>query len=182
MPELRREPASEATDLSSLLTRLALKAEAVLGYAGLRKRLRIEPQLLAHALNELGIEPFRMEDVSRYKQETARAVEQRVMREYRNRALDEGFDELPVGTHVRATWRQAPLRAYDGEVPAFVLSRALDIKDRVPNAEFEVDELRVDKRYDPFLVVWCGREQFYIDVWEEDEFERREGSSAATPQ
>jgi hypothetical protein len=169
VPELRREPASEAADL---LTELALKAEAILGYAGLRIKLRIETHLLAHALNELGIEPFRIEDVRRYKQEKARDVEQKVMREYRRQSLSEGFERVPIGTHVHAAWHEMPLKGYEGDVPPFALSRALDIKNRVPAAEFEVDELRVDKRYDPFLVVRHGKEQFYIDVWEEADFER----------
>ena len=37
-----------------------------------------------------------------------------------------------------------------------------------------VEELTVDKRYDPFLIVACGRERFYIDVWDEPEFETQQ--------
>jgi hypothetical protein len=33
-------------------------------------------------------------------------------------------------------------------------------------------ELRIEKRYDPFLVARCGRERFYIDVWKEADFEK----------
>ncbi len=65
-----------------------------------------------------------------------------------------------------------PLREYDGEVPEYALSRALEIKERMPSAEFDVEELRVSKRYDPFLIVHCGRERFYIEVWDEKPFEK----------
>jgi hypothetical protein len=33
--------------------------------------------------------------------------------------------------------------------------------------------LRVERRYDPFLIVSSGKERFYIDVWEEQEFEKK---------
>jgi hypothetical protein len=56
-------------------------------------------------------------------------------------------------------------------VPEFALSKAIEIKERLPKAEFYVDELKAVKRYDPFLVVVCGRERFYIDVWDERNFE-----------
>ena len=46
-----------------------------------------------------------------------------------------------------------------------------EIKERLPKVEFYVDELRAVRRYDPFLVVACGRERFYIDVWDEHDFE-----------
>jgi hypothetical protein len=75
------------------------------------------------------------------------------------------------GTFVRAKWHLVPLRKFKGEVPEFALSKALEIKERLPKAEFYVDELRAVKRYDPFLVVACGRERFYIDVWDEHDFE-----------
>ncbi|MFB3814347.1 MAG: hypothetical protein ACE14L_09550 [Terriglobales bacterium] len=61
---------------------------------------------------------------------------------------------------------------HDGQVPEYVLSRAVAIKEKLPAANFELDQLRVEKEYDPFLVVSCGRERFYIDVWEEPNFER----------
>lgn len=170
--ELRRAPASAVAKPSNPIMALALKAEAVLGYSRLRKRLGIEQGSLASTLNELGIEPFRSQDVNRYKMEKAREIEHEVLAEYRRRARQELQFIIPPGTYVRAGWHTVPLKDYQGEVPEYVLSRALEIKEGMPNAEFEVEELRVEKRYDPFLVVCCGRERFYIDVWDEQPFEK----------
>jgi hypothetical protein len=170
--ELRRAPASAAAEPSNVIISLALKAEALLGYSRLRKRLAIEPGSLATALNEIGIEPFRTADVSRYKAEKAAHAEQEVRNEYRKRAREDGYLGIPSGTYFSAQWHRVPLREYEGEVPEYALSHALEIKERVPGAEFEVEELRVEKRYDPFLIVSCGRERFYIDVWDERRFEQ----------
>jgi hypothetical protein len=169
-PQLRRE-IPRPKEQSNLLASLALKAEALLGYSWLRKRLGIELGSLARTLEELGVEPFRGEDVKQYKKERARMAEHQAYSAYRERARRQGYIDLAPGTYVRATWRTVPLQRFEGEVPAFALSRALEIKERMPGAEFEVEELRVEKRYDPFLVARCGRERFYIDVWEEEEFE-----------
>lgn len=170
--ELRRASASAVAAPSNPITALALKVEAVLGYSRLRKQLGIDPGSLASTLNELGIEPFRTEDVKRYKTEKAAKTEHEVRAAYRKRAQKELYFALPPGTYVRATWRTVPLREYDGEVPEYALSRALEIKERMPSAEFDVEELRVSKRYDPFLIVHCGRERFYIEVWDEKPFEK----------
>lgn len=170
--ELRRASASAVAAPSNPITALALKVEAVLGYSHLRKHLGIDPGSLASTLNELGIEPFRTEDVNRYKTEKAAKTEHEIRAAYRKRAQQELYFALPPGTYVRATWHTVPLREYEGEVPEYVLSRALEIKERMPNAEFDVEELRVSKRYDPFLIVYCGRERFYIEVWDEKPFEK----------
>jgi hypothetical protein len=83
--------------------------------------------------------------------------------------------EIMVTSFVRATWRCTKLAKYRGAIPEFALSRAVEIKERLPKARFYVEELTVDKRYDPFLIVACGRERFYIDVWDEPEFETQHG-------
>jgi hypothetical protein len=172
LTELRRASASAVAQPSNPIIALALKAEAVLGYSGLRKRLGIEPGSLASTLDELGIEPFRSGDVNRYKAEKAAKTERDILVEYRKRARQALQLALPVGTYVHAGWHTVPLKDYSGEVPEYALSHALEIKERMPAAEFEVEELRVEKRYDPFLIVYCGRERFYIDVWDEQPFEK----------
>ena len=55
--ELRRARASEVTPEFDLISAIALKAEALLGYSGLRKKLGIHPASLTRTLEELGIEP-----------------------------------------------------------------------------------------------------------------------------
>jgi len=44
------------------------------------------------------------------------------------------------------------------------------VKDEVPEATFAVDELQSHKGvWDPFLIVTCGTEEFYIEVWGTDD-------------
>ena len=175
--ELRRARASEVVPDFDLISAIALKAEALLGYSVLRKRLGIHPASLTRTLEELGIDPFLKEDVKEYKVSKARDLEAKVWADLQRRA---GMDpasavEVLVTSFVRATWRCTKLAKYRGEIPEFALSRAVEIKERLPKARFYVEELMVDKRYDPFLIVACGRERFYIDVWDEPEFETQHG-------
>ena len=175
--ELRRARASEVVPDFDLISAIALKAEALLGYSALRKRLGIHPASLTRTLEELGIDPFLKEDVKEYKVSKARDLEAKVWADLQRRA---GMDpasavEVLVTSFVRATWRWTKLAKYRGEIPEFALSRAVEIKERLPKARFYVEELMVDKRYDPFLIVACGRERFYIDVWDEPEFESQHG-------
>lgn len=171
--ELRRIPAGEV-DSANLLASLALRAEAVLGYSWLRRKLKVQPGSLAVTLQELGIEPFRPQDVKHYKAERLRTAREAVTAEYEHRSRGENFTfELPPGTYVRGKWRRSALKGFQGEVPAFALSHAIEIKERMPKVEFEVDFLSIDSRYDPFLIARCGRERYYIDVWDEAEFEQQ---------
>jgi hypothetical protein len=43
-----------------------------------------------------------------------------------------------------------------------------------PEATFTVEQLQSERRiYDPFLIVSYGDESYYIEVWDESEFERQ---------
>ena len=70
-------------------------------------------------------------------------------------------------------WVKSPLeKAVD--VPEFVKAKAAEITTHLPGATFTVEELRSERRaYDPFLIVSYGEESYYIEVWEEREFERK---------
>jgi hypothetical protein len=70
-------------------------------------------------------------------------------------------------------WVVRPLeRALD--VPEFVKAKAAEIATHLSEATFTVEELRSERRaYDPFLIVSYGEESYYIEVWEEQEFERK---------
>lgn len=87
-------------------------------------------------------------------------------------------------------WVQYSLDGYSGAVPEFALEHAVRIKEALPDAAFKVVQLtyREDQReaeralmariererrlQDPFLLVEYGSESFYIDVWDEKEFEQ----------
>ena len=80
----------------------------------------------------------------------------------------------------RATnaWERTTLSSYSGNVPEFALMRAVEIKERVPAAYFNVEYLTHTESYipftvDPFLIVILGNESYYIDVWDEPQFERK---------
>jgi hypothetical protein len=174
--ELRRARASEVVPEFDLISAIAVKAEALLGYSVLRKRLGIHPASLTRTLEELDIDPFLEEDVKKYKAAKARDLKAKVWADFQRRAgLDPVGVEALVTSFVRVSWRCTKLAKFQGEIPEFALSRAVEIKERLPNARFYVEELTVEKRYDPFLVVACGRERFYIDVWDEAEFEAQHG-------
>jgi hypothetical protein len=175
--ELRRARAAEVVPGFDLISAIALKAEALLGYSALRERLGIHPASLTRTLDALGIEPFLEEDVRKYKAEKARALEVRLWTDFEERASlnPTSAVEVMITSFVRVAWRGTKLAKFRGEIPEFALSRAIEIKERLPKARFYVEELTVDKRYDPFLVVACGRERFYIDVWDEPEFETQHG-------
>ncbi len=171
--ELRREPASQVEHSFDVLSELALKAESLLGYSGLRQRLGVPPATLTETLEQLDIEPFRTEDVKRYKSAKAEEVENQIWAEFTEKVKLEGLGPGGlIGSFVRAYWRRVELSRYGGDIPAFAISRAVEIKQRLPQALFYVEELIVDKQYDPFLLVQCGRERFYVDVWDERDFER----------
>ncbi len=174
--ELRRARASEVAPEFDLISAIALKDEALLGYSGLRRKLGIHPASLTRTLEELGIDPFLEEDVKKYKASKARDLEMKVWADFQRRAgLDPtGAVEALITSFVRVSWRRTKLAKYEGEIPEFALSRAIEIKERLPKARFFVEELTVDKRYDPFLIATCGRERFYIDVWDEPEFESQQ--------
>jgi hypothetical protein len=68
-------------------------------------------------------------------------------------------------------WVKRPLeKAVD--VPEFVKAKAAEIASRLPEATFTVEELRSERRvYDPFLIVSYSDESYYIEVWDELDFE-----------
>ena len=66
-------------------------------------------------------------------------------------------------------WERVPLAEYPEEVPLYVLRKALAIKKRVPSAQFYIEQ----RAKDPFLIVKCGEEEHYIEVWREPRFESR---------
>lgn len=78
---------------------------------------------------------------------------------------------------VRA-WETYPLRSYLGNVPEFVLDKAISIAKVLPTAEFQIVQLveTTDRKPrplpDPFLLVSLGNERYFIDVWDEKEYEK----------
>jgi hypothetical protein len=69
-------------------------------------------------------------------------------------------------------WVKTPLERATN-VPEFVKAKAQKIATRLPEATFTVEELRSERRaYDPFLIVAYGDESYYVEAWDESDFER----------
>jgi hypothetical protein len=65
------------------------------------------------------------------------------------------------------SWERVPLPQYQEDVPFHVLEKAVAIKKLMPSAEFYVEQ----RAKDPFLIVKCGEEEYYVEVWQEPRFE-----------
>jgi hypothetical protein len=80
---------------------------------------------------------------------------------------------VPVCVFV--AWHVNPILPTDQRIPTFARRKAEQIVAEVPDATFEIEELK-DKThsYDPFLVAVRGKERYYIEVWDERAFENQE--------
>ncbi len=89
------------------------------------------------------------------------------------------WDKDARGHRITRSWKYVRLTDYEGNVPEFALSKAIQIKKAVPDCllgvEFLVEEEEkiVRPLRDPFLLVSRGSEKRYIDVWDEKEYERK---------
>lgn len=76
------------------------------------------------------------------------------------------------------TWERYSIHNYDRAIPLFVLNKAIAIKEKCPSAELIIEQLVQKKEgstrplRDPFLVATMDHEEYYIDVWDEREYER----------
>ena len=69
-------------------------------------------------------------------------------------------------------WEKDLIKDYNRPIPEFALQTALDIKEKLPEASFYIEELRTPKKIDPFLIVEYGKEVFYLEVWNEPGFDK----------
>jgi len=69
-------------------------------------------------------------------------------------------------------WVRLPLEEVR-DAPEFVKAKAREIANLLPDASFTVEQLRSEKKYDPFLIVSYAHESYYVEVWEEPEFEQK---------
>jgi hypothetical protein len=98
----------------------------------------------AQAFAKLGFDPLDATKVAKYK-----------------------FANCPWGHQ----WVSSRIEKYASPIPEFALSRAIELKEELPHATFEVDFLQANP--DPFLVMVYGGIRYYIDVWDEPKFEGR---------
>jgi hypothetical protein len=77
------------------------------------------------------------------------------------------------------SWEINELAGYKKHVPERVLETALNIKKVIPSCRLVVDEL-VAREFpvtmnDPFLVVEVDDHRYYVDVWDEADFQKKIG-------
>ena len=155
----------KAIDLEDEDRKLAIEAEAMLGYRMLREKLQI-PGLLRRTLDRLEIQVLDQKSVDAYKAQMVAHYE-------------------TTNKMAMPTWRLTALKDYKQEIPKFALRKAAQIKRELPEAEIYIDQLAMD----PFLIVSFkpiydsminqttrGLEpetQAYIEVWNEPDFEAK---------
>jgi hypothetical protein len=84
------------------------------------------------------------------------------------------------GTRVKRQWKRATVAEYSriGNIPEFALVKAVAVQKALSNAELSVDRLYESyeknswPHMDPFLIAKLGDEEYYLDVWDEREYER----------
>ena len=153
--EVPRRPSTRSTvavvEPTEEIAELADKASSLLGYGRLQRATKSK---LARVLKELDIEIFNTEEVETYKQQTTLVHRGQV---YGN----------------SNAWSRTAISKYDKPIPEFVLNKAVQLKENLPNVEIYVDELQSTVISDPFLYVFFGNEGYYIEVWDEPKFEGR---------
>jgi len=132
---------------------LAAKARRLLGYKVLGERIDKDERAkqsrweCAQAFEKLGFDPLDADKVKAYQ------------------------SQMVASKGHMVKWEKTPLEKYAEAVPEFALSRAIELKEELPAATFEVEFLHAVP--DPFLILVYGSERFYIDVWDEPLFEGR---------
>lgn len=85
------------------------------------------------------------------------------------------FEDDAHGSRTTYRWARFSVGNYAGAIPEHVLLKALQVQKECPKASFYIDHLMKDteRMPDPFLVATCGNEEYFIDVWDEKEYERK---------
>jgi hypothetical protein len=164
-PKLHREPLLSAEEITTneLSAELGAKASKVFGYKTLSTELSKKEKsdkvkaFVAKAFAEIGFEPLSTDKVIEYK-------------DWYSRKYSYSNDYPTVTVRWEAVW----LQNYTSPVPEFALSRAVELKEKFPTANFAIEHPVLDSvMSDPFLVMAYEGEVFYLEVWEEPAFEGR---------
>ena len=151
---------------------LADEAAAVLGYA--RPTLAPSPMTRLRAvLAHLDIEVLDGRAVERYQLEKQFEAERRTLASEHANEMWESSQYFGHERYPSHSWSQVPLSAYVGDVPDYVINKALQIKKALPEVEFLVQRLGTTP--DPFLIARVKftayqYEAYYVEVWDEPDF------------
>ena len=184
MTEIRKESWEKRETTSAALVSVAEKAKELLGYDVLakvmeKKPIAVELTELQMVLKSLEIQPLNAADVLAYQKE--RLIEQTTAN------LKEWMKEIAEADALKwwrqfsgPAWRIAKIETYKQPIPEFVIAKAVEIKERLPECQIYIESL--ESHPDPFLIVGIGateydqdkpKEHYYIEVWDEPKFEGR---------
>lgn len=189
MTEIRKESVSDVvSDVRPALATLAESAKAVLGYDVLAKTMekvtvQTETSCLRMVLQSLDMEILNERDVARYQKEQMIARTTELMQEWLKRTAEtslERFHEDGISLFSGPDWARMKISEYHQPIPEYVLAKAVQIKEKMPECELYVEHL--SDHPDPFLIVAAGKarfswekpqEHYYVEVWAEPKFEGR---------
>jgi hypothetical protein len=156
------------------------EAESLLGYRAGVKTPGEEPagKPLRQALRELQIEVLNVHDVQDYMlQKLYETVTAMLAHERATGAVPLALSQDPGnGWLNRMRWEEEALSHYDGDVPDYVLNKAVSLKRACPEVEFVV--VHLTETTDPFLLAyvrdprysWKRAEAYVIEAWDEAGF------------
>jgi len=195
MTEIRTEKVGEtATDMGLALSALAESARSVLGYDVLAKKLEntvvaVETSCLRMSLQSLDMEILNEQDVLRYQKERLIERTAELMQEWMEVTAKKDREETRsygLGSFGGPQWAFQKISEYKQPVPEFVLAKAVQIKEKMPECELYIEHLQ--DHPDPFLFVsaepsqysWQRpKEYYYLAAWAEPKFEGRLNSGEA---
>ncbi|MEK7537064.1 MAG: hypothetical protein AAB584_01280 [Patescibacteria group bacterium] len=79
-------------------------------------------------------------------------------------------------------WRRVEIERYNAKIPEYVLRKAIQVKQALPEGKLWIYALSPHSienplfRGDPFLELQAGKKRFFLEVWDEREFEEQEHS------
>lgn len=182
MTEIRKESIGMGVQINDGLSSLAESAKSVLGYDVLAKLTgkvaTAEMTPIELALQELEIEVLNPRDVFAYQRERQMERTIELCKEWlQKQPRNINFSELTRFSGPGWTFRK--ISEYKQPIPEFVLAKAVQVKQRVPDCEIYV--VGLEDHPDPFLVIgnaqkysWMEPEEaHYIEVWAEPKFEAK---------
>lgn len=167
---IRIKPQAVSVPANQLLD----EAASLLGYK--RPEKSPTPGRLYDALAALEIEILDARSVERYmlvklfEAASQAQANEHALTSWNSTVLRYGFGH---SLNVGASWAELPIDQFTRDIPEFVLNKAVQIKQAIPEVELRVHFLSDSP--DPFLVARLKIEQhhyesYYVEVWDEPEF------------
>lgn len=195
MTEIRKEKVNDVIHADASLAVLAESARSILGYDLLAKTVEKkaaatedETTLLRQVLASLDLEVLNAFDVAKYQKERMIERTAELAKEWMEELAKRSFEQIrsyAFDAFHGPNWRLSKIEEYKQPIPEFVLAKAVQIKEKMPEVTILIESL--EDHPDPFLIVafpapaysWeKPKEHYYIEVWAEPKFEGMLSSGA----